>query len=377
MSEYIRVGHARGPEGSGVSGVPGDQKSGNEVRIDLEYNIVYKNKSKGIKHNYHTLLRPKTDKFPNLANYSALACEAGCDNNYIGYSQTVVSGKGRESLYQEAKKVSFDLSKITTNCNTDCSAFMAVCANAGGIEISPSVYTGNMVAAFVNSGAYDKITDSKYFTSTDYLKRGDILVKNGHTLMILANGSKIPTTEVVPTPSYPDTDISQPSDPADSSNDSQWINDFFAIKIAIYLDEIKANRALAVANLAVVENGEERALNSADKLDLYNWAYTLSSLSDYTIKPGYEKLQIGSSETKISLNNLSPNSSYILKVVAKEKRSKVEFSSPNVIFTTTNNDEIFDKSRVTVFEVENNEAKICNTFLKIKDVFKSVILYNK
>ena len=49
-----------------------------------------------------------------------------------------------------------------------------------------------MVAAFVKSGDYEKLTDAKYLTSDKYLKRGDILVKEGsHTLMVLENGSAV------------------------------------------------------------------------------------------------------------------------------------------------------------------------------------------
>ena len=52
--------------------------------------------------------------------------------------------------------------------------------------------TRTMVSVFVKSGAYEKLTDSKYLTSDKYLKRGDILVEEGsHTVMVLENGSKV------------------------------------------------------------------------------------------------------------------------------------------------------------------------------------------
>lgn len=57
------------------------------------------------------------------AEKMAVACEQGCSNNRIGYDQ----GQ-RNTLYTQAKAVNFDLSKITTLCECDCSSFMTVCA---------------------------------------------------------------------------------------------------------------------------------------------------------------------------------------------------------------------------------------------------------
>jgi peptidoglycan hydrolase-like protein with peptidoglycan-binding domain len=58
-----------------------------------------------------------------------------------------------------------------------------------------------MVRAFVNSGDYVKLTDSKYLTTDKYLMRGDILVKEGsHTVMVLDNGSEVVEAPVVNMP---------------------------------------------------------------------------------------------------------------------------------------------------------------------------------
>ena len=87
----------------------------------------------------------------------------------------------------------FNLSKITDPCECDCSSLMHVCAIAGGAALSygsNGYTTRNMVSGFAKSGDYTKLTDSKYLTGDQYLMRGDILVKNGHTAMVLENGSK-------------------------------------------------------------------------------------------------------------------------------------------------------------------------------------------
>ena len=137
------------------------------------------------KRNWDFVLRAK-DK--NVAKKMAQACEAGCNNNNLGYSQD-----RRNSLRTQAKLVGMDLSKITTPCDCDCSSFMSVCAECAGIPIpytnNNAPTTSSMKSSFMNTGYFDLLTDSKYLTSGDYLKRGDIIVDAGsHTVMILEDG---------------------------------------------------------------------------------------------------------------------------------------------------------------------------------------------
>ena len=173
----ILIGHASIDEnGKAAGGAAGDQ-TGKEVVSRSWYGG-----------GWNVLLRPARVA---LAEKSAKACEAACANQNIGYDQG-----GRNTLYQKAKAVSFDLSKIDTPCECDCSSLMHVCAIAGGADIS---YTSNgcttrtMVRAFVNSGEYLKLTDKSYVTSSAKLQRGDILVKEGsHTVMVLEGAVALP-----------------------------------------------------------------------------------------------------------------------------------------------------------------------------------------
>ena len=146
----ILIGHASIDEnGKAAGGVAGDQ-TGREVVTRSWYN-------KG----WNVLLRPARVE---LAERSAKACEAACANQNIGYDQG-----GRNTLYQKAKAVSFDLTKIDTPCECDCSSLMHVCAIAGGADIpytSNGCTTRTMVRAFVNSGEYLKLTDKAYLTSS-------------------------------------------------------------------------------------------------------------------------------------------------------------------------------------------------------------------
>ena len=171
----IKIGHASGDEnGKATGGKAGDQ-TGKEVCVRSWYSNAW-----------DFVLRPKD---PNVAEKSAVACEKACNNAHIGYDQNQ-----RNTLHTKAKLVGYDLSKVTADCETDCSALMTVCAIAGGV--SSLEYTGNapttrtMRKVFVASGAYEILTDKKYLTTDANLKRGDILVKEGrHTAMVLTNGS--------------------------------------------------------------------------------------------------------------------------------------------------------------------------------------------
>ena len=132
--------------------------------------------------------------------------EQACANNKIGYDQSQ-----RTTLYTQAKACGWDLSKITTACETDCSALVAVCVNAAGITVSKDIYTGNEKAALVNTGKFTVLTGSKYISSSTYLKRGDILLASGHTAIVLSNGSGATSTQPVEAPSQ--TIISFPAVP--------------------------------------------------------------------------------------------------------------------------------------------------------------------
>ena len=172
----VRIGHASIDEnGKATGGAAGDQ-NGREVLVRQWYEKPW-----------NVLLRPVR---PEVAEKSAVACEAACANENIGYDQ-----HGRNTLYTKAKAVGFDLATIDTACECDCSSLMHVCAIAGGANLtygSNGHTTRTMVKEFVASGEYVKLTGSEYLTSDRLLKRGDILVKEGsHTVMVLDNGAEV------------------------------------------------------------------------------------------------------------------------------------------------------------------------------------------
>lgn len=169
----VKIGHSSLDENKKAhSGQAGDQNT-KEVCTRSWYNG-----------NWHTVLRPIDDA---IAEKMAQACEAGCANNKIGYDQWQ-----RNTLRAQAKAAGWDLSKIAVPCECDCSSFVSVCAECAGVDIpyngTNAPTTSTMVGAFKGTGEFEVLKEGKYLTTDEYLKRGDILVKQGHTVMVLENG---------------------------------------------------------------------------------------------------------------------------------------------------------------------------------------------
>ena len=170
----IKIGHSSKDErGQFSGGVAGDQ-TGKEVCIRSWYNgkwefvARFKDRAK--------------------AESAAKACEDACNNPNVGYDQ----GQ-RNDLRDEAKKVDYQLDKIETPCESDCSSFMGVCIEATGIQLpegnGPTTRTLRRVLE--STGEFEILTDSKYLTGDSHLMRSDILCKEGsHTVMALENGAK-------------------------------------------------------------------------------------------------------------------------------------------------------------------------------------------
>lgn len=176
----VRVGSARHDEhGKTKGGAAGDQ-TGHEVETQAWYKH-----SKG-----WILIRPKSAE---AREKIAKDMEYACANNNIGYDQ---SQNG--TLFNVAKKVGFDCSKVTTKCETDCSRLVRVCLWYAGIE-APIFYTGNQVETLEKMGVFEILRTPKYTESSNYLLRGDILVTKttGHTVVVLDNGAKVGKTYVI------------------------------------------------------------------------------------------------------------------------------------------------------------------------------------
>lgn len=180
-SMAVKIGHASIDENGNIAGGTAGDQTGKEVCIRDWYSK-----------SWICVIRP-TDT--NVAEKIATAMEQACTNDCIGYDQTQ-----RTTLFTQAKACGWDLSKIKTPCETDCSALVAVCVNSAGVNVSKDIYTGNEKAALVNTGKFTVLTASKYLTASTYLKRGDILLSSGHTAIVLSNGSGAQSDTATDTP---------------------------------------------------------------------------------------------------------------------------------------------------------------------------------
>ena len=171
----VKIGSARMDEhGKAKGGKAGDQ-TGKEVSTQNWYLS-----SKGWR-----VFRAR-DK--GKAGLIASCMEAACANKHIGYDQ----GQ-RHTLYNEAKRYSFNVGMVTKDVECDCSALVRVCcAFAGIMGLPESFRTGNMPENLMATGMFVELKGAKYQEQSNYLGRGDILVtkRSGHTVVVLSNGPK-------------------------------------------------------------------------------------------------------------------------------------------------------------------------------------------
>ena len=122
------------------------------------------------------------DRTADSADRNAMACA----NDHIGYNQSK-----RLTLYNLAKPHGFDVSKVTQNCSTDCSALVRVCCAYAGIAVG-NFTTANEARMLLATGEFVEMTDRKYRTGSAYLREGDVLVTpgKGHTAVVLSSGNK-------------------------------------------------------------------------------------------------------------------------------------------------------------------------------------------
>ena len=166
--KIVTLGHAVGDERGKSSGGKAGNQNGQELRLQEWYK-----RAKGWTH----VLRAKKK---SIAKKIAQAMKACVANKHIGYDQ----GQ-RTTLYREALNARWDIGKIKTDCETDCSALVAVCLNVAGILISKDIYTGNMVEKIMETGSINDLTSARYIQSPDDLAVGDILVGPGHTAVVV------------------------------------------------------------------------------------------------------------------------------------------------------------------------------------------------
>lgn len=169
----VIIGSARHDENGKYSGGKAGDQDGTEVSTQEFYMH-----SKG-----WTVIRAKSS---TVRQKIADCMQWSCDNWYIGYDQSQ-----RDTLYQNVVQYNFDVRKLITPCETDCSALIRVCVRFAGITV-PDFYTGNAAQVLKNTGFFDVID----FPGEQNLMRGDILCTKtkGHIVAVLSDGSNIKDT---------------------------------------------------------------------------------------------------------------------------------------------------------------------------------------
>lgn len=172
----IKISHASVDENGSIKGGKAGDQTGKEVKISNWY-----------KSNWDFVARP-CDRA--VADRIVKEAVAGTNNPNIGYDQ----GE-RNDLLAEAKKVGYDLSKITTPCEADCSSFVSVCVLAAGVKIPYSSNlptTSNLRSKLKSTGDFDILTDRKYLDTSEHLLPGDILCREkGHVVIVVDSSAKV------------------------------------------------------------------------------------------------------------------------------------------------------------------------------------------
>ncbi|MDT3387675.1 MAG: peptidoglycan-binding protein [Bacteroidota bacterium] len=123
-----------------------------------------------------------------MAEKVAQCMENACKNNNIGYDQLQ-----RNTLLAQARKYNYDVSKVNTPCETDCSALVSVACMYAGVPESVLTLSGNcattrtLQAVLKATGDVQIFTTPLYTANTTRLKRGDILLKAGHHVVVVVD----------------------------------------------------------------------------------------------------------------------------------------------------------------------------------------------
>ena len=171
----VMIGSARIDERGKISGGRDGDNNGREVSTQSYY-------AKPASAPWR-VLRPKdAAKAARIAACMRMACA----NDHIGYNQS-----RRLTLYNLAKPHGFDVSRVTQNCSTDCSALVRVCCAYAGIAVG-NFTTANEARMLLATGEFVEMADRKYRAGSAYLREGDVLVTpgKGHTAVVLSSGNK-------------------------------------------------------------------------------------------------------------------------------------------------------------------------------------------
>lgn len=169
--------------------------------------------------------------YPNEKFNKELARQSSnaAKNDHIGYGQLGAGDANRMAMYRHLIKSDWETSKISVNCNADCSASTAAnilaAAHKCGIkalqDINPAVTTRSLEAELTKHG-FKKLT-GKYLTDPNLGFPGLIYLTPGKHVTICVSGpGKMPGTKEKSSASAQKT--SKTKSPSSKSSDSKKSN---------------------------------------------------------------------------------------------------------------------------------------------------------
>ena len=193
----LHLAQASSSEYHSAYGTPPNQLR-TKGKLDGELNIV------GFYGGWKMVFRAKN---PDVAERIAYMIEGAVMNgDHIGYGQASLASDGgkypREGVFDALFQMSNpDTRKINTLCNCDCSSLVGACVYGA----SPALYmpelrtmwTGTEEQILMRSGEFIELTDPMLLELGTGLKRGDILLKDGHTAVAVDSDGHRDTFPVI------------------------------------------------------------------------------------------------------------------------------------------------------------------------------------
>lgn len=126
------------------------------------------------------LIRPNST---TIAEAMARTAEKICKNKNVGYDQSQ-----DETLWDALERLGWKESSIDKLplCETDCCRLVDVEIRMAGVLSIPDLrhkYTGNIRKALEDSGLFTVYKETVMTQTTDFLRRGDLLLQEGHHIV--------------------------------------------------------------------------------------------------------------------------------------------------------------------------------------------------
>lgn len=169
----VRIAHSSIDENGKITGGKAGDQTKKEVCIRNWYNT-----------SWQYVIRFND---PEMGRKAAEIMEQIALNDNIGYDQS-----GRNTLLAEAEKVNFDIKKIKTPCESDCSAAVTVACIGAGVP-KEALYKWNNCSStrtlrnnLLATGLVTVFSTTKYTRSCENAKKGDIYLREGnHVIMVI------------------------------------------------------------------------------------------------------------------------------------------------------------------------------------------------